>query len=62
MSLLCTLHDMSITGASVKWPNDVWVRGHKLAGFLAEHGGILPGKYRDLAEINRLNWVIFAML
>ncbi|XP_048779886.2 uncharacterized protein LOC125683116 [Ostrea edulis] len=47
MSLLCTLHDMSITGACVKWPNDVWVRGHKLAGFLAEHGGILPDSQND---------------
>lgn len=44
MSLLTTLHDMSIPEASIKWPNDVWVKGHKLAGFLAEHDGVLPGK------------------
>jgi hypothetical protein len=48
MSLLSTLHDTSITEARLKWPNDVWIRGHKLAGFLAEHGGVLPGNYRLL--------------
>ena len=34
-----------VTAATPKWPNDVWVKGHKLAGFLVEDGRFnIPGE------------------
>lgn len=34
---------LGVAKARVKWPNDVWVDGHKLAGVLIETGGELGG-------------------
>jgi BirA family transcriptional regulator, biotin operon repressor / biotin---[acetyl-CoA-carboxylase] ligase len=34
---------LGVAGARVKWPNDVWVAGRKLAGVLIETGGELGG-------------------
>lgn len=34
---------LGVAGARVKWPNDVWVEGRKLAGVLIESGGELGG-------------------
>lgn len=35
--------DLGVADARVKWPNDVWVSGRKLAGVLIETGGELGG-------------------
>lgn len=34
---------LGVAAARVKWPNDVWVEAHKLAGVLIETGGELGG-------------------
>ncbi|PVD22262.1 hypothetical protein C0Q70_18070 [Pomacea canaliculata] len=38
LAVVQAAHNLGVTSAQCKWPNDVWVRGHKLAGFLSENG------------------------
>jgi len=39
LALLQTLHDLGLTDAGLKWPNDVLVHGRKIAGTLLELSG-----------------------
>ncbi|XP_005098813.2 uncharacterized protein LOC101852626 [Aplysia californica] len=49
LAVLDTVQQLGVTTAKAKWPNDVWVRGHKLAGFLAEDGKFeIPGSNKCL--------------
>ena len=36
---------MGIQGLALKWPNDIWLEGRKLAGVLIEVGGDLSGQF-----------------
>lgn len=38
LAVVQAAQNLGVTSAQCKWPNDVWVRGHKLAGFLSENG------------------------
>jgi len=42
-AVIAALQDCSVEGAGLKWPNDVLVRGRKLAGVLIELGGEFLG-------------------
>jgi len=35
-AVLTAVHRLGATAARLKWPNDIWVQGHKLAGVLTE--------------------------
>lgn len=39
------LQAQGFTGLSLKWPNDIWLHGRKLAGVLIEVGGDLSGQF-----------------
>lgn len=39
------LQSLGITGLALKWPNDIWLHGRKLAGVLIEVGGDLSGQF-----------------
>jgi BirA family biotin operon repressor/biotin-[acetyl-CoA-carboxylase] ligase len=43
LAVLRALADCGVAGAGLKWPNDVWVDGGKLAGVLVELGGEFLG-------------------
>ncbi|KAJ8298991.1 hypothetical protein KUTeg_023051 [Tegillarca granosa] len=43
LSTMKVLQDLGLKDVKMKWPNDLWVRGHKLGGFLAEISGKIPG-------------------
>lgn len=38
------LESLGVQGVELKWPNDVWVQGRKLAGVLVEAGGDVSGE------------------
>lgn len=40
------LQRLGVDGARIKWPNDLWVDGRKLAGILIEHRGEVGGRCR----------------
>jgi len=40
LAVSAAVRQLGIDGVSTKWPNDVWIRGRKLAGNLAEDGGL----------------------
>lgn len=40
-----SLHALGIQGLALKWPNDIWLEGRKLAGVLIEVGGDLSGQF-----------------
>ncbi|HMW48295.1 MAG TPA: biotin--[acetyl-CoA-carboxylase] ligase, partial [Cellvibrionaceae bacterium] len=40
-----SLQALGIEGLSLKWPNDIWLHGRKLAGVLIEVGGDLSGQF-----------------
>ena len=42
-SVVCALRDVGVQGMTLKWLNDVWTRGHKIAGILVENRGKLEG-------------------
>ncbi|GFR97474.1 bifunctional ligase/repressor BirA [Elysia marginata] len=49
LSVMHVARKFGVTAAAPKWPNDVWVRGHKLAGFLVEDGRFnVPGSLNCL--------------
>ncbi|XP_055899882.1 uncharacterized protein LOC106066185 isoform X2 [Biomphalaria glabrata] len=49
LAVLETVKKYGVTQAVSKWPNDIWVKGHKLAGFLAEDGRYdIPGSHNSL--------------
>ncbi|MFO1367506.1 MAG: biotin--[acetyl-CoA-carboxylase] ligase [Marinagarivorans sp.] len=39
------LQSLGIQGLALKWPNDIWLEGRKLAGVLIEVGGDLSGQF-----------------
>jgi BirA family biotin operon repressor/biotin-[acetyl-CoA-carboxylase] ligase len=39
------LQGLGINGLALKWPNDIWLEGRKLAGVLIEVGGDLSGQF-----------------
>ncbi|KAH9507564.1 hypothetical protein Btru_051483 [Bulinus truncatus] len=49
LAVLQTIHNYGVSQAVPKWPNDIWVKGHKLAGFLVEDGRFdIPGSLNCL--------------
>lgn len=48
LALALTLEKLGVEGVQLKWPNDVLVNGHKLAGILVE---LLPGRGRTPAAV-----------
>ncbi|XP_021342617.1 uncharacterized protein LOC110443006 isoform X2 [Mizuhopecten yessoensis] len=42
LAVYMTLADLGVEGINIKWLNDIWVRGHKMAGILVEDKGPLP--------------------
>jgi BirA family transcriptional regulator, biotin operon repressor / biotin---[acetyl-CoA-carboxylase] ligase len=40
-----SLQALGVEGLSLKWPNDIWLDGRKLAGVLIEVGGDLSGQF-----------------
>lgn len=38
------LESLGVVGVELKWPNDIWVAGRKLAGVLVEAGGDVSGE------------------
>ncbi|CAL1535780.1 unnamed protein product [Lymnaea stagnalis] len=49
LAVLQVAHKLGVTHAIPKWPNDIWVKGHKLAGFLVEDGRFeVPGSLNCL--------------
>ncbi|XP_050409916.1 uncharacterized protein LOC126824660 [Patella vulgata] len=36
LAVLRAVNDLGIKDVNTKWPNDLWIKGHKLAGFLME--------------------------
>lgn len=48
LAVACALERLGVTGVQLKWPNDVLVLGHKLAGILVE---LLPGRGRAPAAV-----------
>lgn len=48
LALALTFEKLGVDGVQLKWPNDVLVNGHKLAGILVE---LLPGRGRTPAAV-----------
>ncbi|KAL5006908.1 hypothetical protein ScPMuIL_015714 [Solemya velum] len=40
LAVLKVLQDLGLKNAQIKWPNDICIRGHKVAGFLVEDRGL----------------------
>ncbi len=45
VAIVRSLQDCGIQGLALKWPNDIWLEGRKLAGILIEVGGDLSGQF-----------------
>ena len=44
LAVLEVVKELGVDDVRTKWPNDLWIKGHKLAGFLAEDGKFdIPG-------------------
>ena len=48
LALATTLEKLGVSGVQLKWPNDVLINGHKLAGVLIE---LMPGRGRAPAAV-----------
>lgn len=48
LALALTFEKLGVEGVQLKWPNDVLVHGHKLAGVLVE---LIPGRGRTMAAV-----------
>lgn len=42
LAVFMALKDIGVEDINIKWLNDIWVRGHKMAGILVEDKGPLP--------------------
>jgi len=45
VAVVNTLESLGFQGLALKWPNDIWLDGRKLAGVLIEVGGDLSGQF-----------------
>jgi BirA family biotin operon repressor/biotin-[acetyl-CoA-carboxylase] ligase len=45
VAVVRSLQALGIQGLALKWPNDIWLDGRKLAGVLIEVGGDLSGQF-----------------
>ena len=43
LAVMQVLENYGLSNVKVKWLNDLWVRGHKLLGALAEFKGVIEG-------------------
>lgn len=48
LALATTLEKLGVAGVQLKWPNDILINGHKLAGVLIE---LMPGRGRTPAAV-----------
>lgn len=46
VALAQALESLGVRGVSLKWPNDVWLNGRKLAGILTELQGTVQDRFR----------------
>lgn len=46
VALAQALESSGITGISLKWPNDIWLNGRKIAGILTELQGAVQDRFR----------------
>ena len=46
VALAEALESLGVRGAALKWPNDVWLNGRKLAGILTELQGAVQDRFR----------------
>ena len=45
LAAMMTLQEVGVTGVSIKWLNDVYIRGHKVLGALCEYKGLISGTF-----------------
>jgi len=53
MILACALtaRSFGVEDAMIKWPNDIWVRGKKLAGYIVDTSPVEPGRHICLVGV-----------